>query len=420
MDMKQAIAPVAAKSQAPEKFDKAKDVTEGQTSAPAFSQLLHGLQSGEPMAAGGDVIGTAFGTQDIALPLNQDAALLSDALQSLPLGMSLESLVGQTQQLDKVDADVALQDGSFLQAKQDAGLLSVADGLIAGAQPHVAVGQRIATVAAGVESVVASPVQTGVSTAVAVASAALAEAADLAGAVAQAVSDGLSSDADTEGRVALHGAWKLEDPQAPVNPALQRLMGQVEQWAAASAGVQPKVVERGEGAKSAANTAEWLAAGQGSGTRLTEAAVQETQSAQDAMLESQTDAPVEDMRFWLQGKQQRAEVVLEKDGQPVRVQVSVRGNEAHVTFRADQAQTRELLDASLTQLREMLEQQGVQLAGVSVQADAQGNGGQASQQGGARNPWDSSKAQHAQVAVPLASEAPAARSHRAQGLDLYA
>ncbi len=74
--------------------------------------------------------------------------------------------------------------------------------------------------------------------------------------------------------------------------------------------------------------------------------MQEAQSAQDAMLDPQAEAPVEDMRFWLQGKNQRAEVVLEKDGQPVRVQVSVRGNEAHVTFRADQAQTRELLDAS--------------------------------------------------------------------------
>jgi flagellar hook-length control protein FliK len=148
--------------------------------------------------------------------------------------------------------------------------------------------------------------------------------------------------------------------------------------------------------------------------------VQEAQSAQDAMLDPQAEAPVEDMRFWLQGKHQRAEVVLEKDGQPVRVQVSVRGNEAHVTFRADQAQTRELLDASLTQLREMLEQQGVQLAGVSVQADGQGQGGNGSPQQGSRNPWEASPVQQAQVVVPVVPELPTARSQRAQGLDLYA
>lgn len=419
MDMKQAIAPTATKSpkpQTPEKIDKAKEVTEGQTSAPVFSQLLQGLQDAE---AGTST--PSFGAQAIDLAVPPDAALLTDALQSLPLGLSLESLVGQTQQLDKLDADAALQDGSFLQAKQDAGLLwATAGGLIAGAQPDVAVGQRIATVAAGVQSVVAAPVQTGASAAVAVASAVLAEATDLADAVAQTVSEGLSTDTDAQGRVALHGAWKLEDPQMPVNPALQRLMGQVEQWAAASAGARAQTAERSESAKSAANTAEWLSAGQGSGTRLTEAAVQEAQSAQDAMLDPQAEAPVEDMRFWLQGKNQRAEVVLEKDGQPVRVQVSVRGNEAHVTFRADQAQTRELLDASLTQLREMLEQQGVQLAGVSVQADGQGQGGNGSPQQGSRNPWEASPVQQAQVAVPVVPEVPAARSQRAQGLDLYA
>lgn len=420
MDMKQAIAPTATKSpkpQTPEKIDKAKEVTEGQASAPVFSQLLQGLQGAEAGASA-----ASFGAQAVDLAVPPDAALLTDALQFLPLGLSLESLVGQTQQLDKLDADAALQDGSFLQAKQDAGLLwaTAGGGLIAGAQPDVAVGQRIATVAAGVQSVVAAPVQTGASAAVAVATAVLAEATDLADAVAQTVSEGLSTDADAQGRVALHGAWKLEDPQMPVNPALQRLMGQVEQWVAASAGARPQAAERSESAKTAANTAEWLSAGQGSGTRLTEAAVQEAQSAQDAMLDPQAEAPVEDMRFWLQGKSQRAEVVLEKDKQLVRVQVSVRGNEAHVTFRADQAQTRELLDASLTQLREMLEQQGVQLAGVSVQADGQGQGGNGSPQQDSRNPWEASPVQQAQVIVPVVPELPAARAQRTQGLDLYA
>ncbi len=91
------------------------------------------------------------------------------------------------------------------------------------------------------QSVVATPVQTGASAAVAVASAVLAEATDLADAVAQTVSEGLSTDTDAQGRAALHGAWELEDPQMPVNPALQRLMGQAEQRAAASAGARPQL-----------------------------------------------------------------------------------------------------------------------------------------------------------------------------------
>ena len=111
-------------------------------------------------------------------------------------------------------------------------------------------------------------------------------------------------------------------------------------------------------------------------------------------------------------------MVLEKDGQPVRVQVMVRGNEAHVTFRADQLQTRDLLDASLSQLREMLQQQGVQLAGVSVQADAQGQG-QASSDNGARNPWSAGAAKQGQVAVPVQAVV-AQRARSVQGVDFYA
>lgn len=414
MDIQQTVAPAAAKPKpaAVEKSDKAASAQEtrgGAMAAPAFSQLLQGLQgdAGVLMDSPLAVHGTHQGLVDAAL---------GQQVQDLQPLLGMESLVGQTRQLDLVDVDAAVQDGSFLLAQQDAGWLGATGQWVDGAQPHVAAGQSVATVAAGVQSVVAAPAQAGTSTAAALASIAVAEASGLAESVVQAVSEGLQSDQASEGRVALQGAWKLEDPHTALTPALQRLMGQVEQWAAASAGVQPKATERAESAKSAAQATEWLSAGQGSGTRLTDSAVQEAQAAQDAVLDTLTEAPEEDMRFWLQGKQQRAEVVLEKDGQPVRVQVAVRGNEAHVTFRADQAQTRELLDASLAQLREMLEQQGVQLAGVSVQADAQG---QASSDQGSRSPWGAMPAQHATVAVPTA-DAPAVRTPRAQGVDLYA
>lgn len=415
MAIQQTTAPAAAKSQLADKAEKPKETKDGQVSAPAFSKLLQGAQS----ESGELVQELPVGNMSALAGMDADTLPLGDAtyvpgLELLQGAWSVDSLVGQTQRLDISDADAALQDGSFLQARQDAGLTN---NVIWGAQPNVALGQSVATVAAGVQSALNAPVAAEAKTAIAAASALLAEVADVAGSVAQAVTEGLKTDQASEGRVALQGAWKLEDPQAMANPALHRVMGQIEQWAAASAGVQPKATERVEG-KSAAAAAEWLSAGQGSGTRLTDNSVQETQQTQDAVFDAQADAPVEDMRFWLQGKQQRAEVVLDKDGQAVRVQVSVRGNEAHVTFRADQAQTRELLDASVAQLREMLEQQGVQLAGVSVQADDRGQQ-QSSGQQAASSPWQGGPAQHAQVAVPVA-EAVSTRPQRAQGLDLYA
>lgn len=415
MAIQQTTAPAAAKSQLADKAEKPKEAKDGQVSAPAFSKLLQGAQS----ESGELAQELSVGNMSALAGMDTDTLPLGDAtyvpgLELLQGAWSVDSLVGQTQRLDISDADAALQDGSFLQARQDAGLTN---NVIWGAQPNVALGQSVATVAAGVQSALNAPVAAEAKTAIVAASALLAEVADVAGSVAQAVTEGLKTDQASEGRVALHGAWKLEDPQAMANPALHRVMGQIEQWAAASAGVQPKATERVEG-KSAAAAAEWLSAGQGSGTRLTDNSVQETQQTQDAVFDAQADAPVEDMRFWLQGKQQRAEVVLDKDGQAVRVQVSVRGNEAHVTFRADQAQTRELLDASVAQLREMLEQQGVQLAGVSVQADDRGQQ-QSSGQQASSNPWQGGPAQHAQVAVPVA-EAVSTRPQRAQGLDLYA
>ena len=78
---------------------------------------------------------------------------------------------------------------------------------------------------------------------------------------------------------------------------------------------------------------------------------------------------------------------------------------------------RQLLDASLQQLRDMLQQQGVELTGVSVEADAQGGAQQQAQH--PRMPWDTAAVQHAQVAVPVEGAA-AQRPVAAQGLSLYA
>ncbi|WP_298207785.1 flagellar hook-length control protein FliK [Acidovorax sp.] len=78
--------------------------------------------------------------------------------------------------------------------------------------------------------------------------------------------------------------------------------------------------------------------------------------------------------YWVNQKTQNAELTLNRDGQPVEVSVSLSGNEAHVSFRSDQAQTRELLDQSMAQLRDLLRSEGLVLSGMSVGTSAQDGG----------------------------------------------
>ncbi|MET1116805.1 MAG: flagellar hook-length control protein FliK [Comamonas sp.] len=105
--------------------------------------------------------------------------------------------------------------------------------------------------------------------------------------------------------------------------------------------------------------------------------------AADAVLslpdDTWADQLSEQVAFWVQQKTQRAEMTIDRQGQPVQVQVAITGNEAHVTFRSNEQQTRDMLDASTAQLREMLEQQGLTLAGVTVQSGNAGGEGASAQ-----------------------------------------
>lgn len=141
-------------------------------------------------------------------------------------------------------------------------------------------------------------------------------------------------------------------------------------------------------------------------------------AAVDAVLAQPDDAFVdqlsEQVAFWVQQKTQRAEMTIDRQGQPVQVQVVITGNEAHVTFRSNEQQTRDMLDASTTQLREMLEQQGLSLAGVTVQTgDAGGQGGSSGGDPAARHAdarANEGQPQIAQVAVDLRARPDGSRS----------
>lgn len=91
----------------------------------------------------------------------------------------------------------------------------------------------------------------------------------------------------------------------------------------------------------------------------------------------------EQVAFWVHNKSQNASLSVEHEGRAIQVQVSLQGNEAHVRFGASESQAREWLGNGADQLRELLQAQGLQLAGVSVDAGGQSGNGEAGGRQGA-------------------------------------
>lgn len=101
---------------------------------------------------------------------------------------------------------------------------------------------------------------------------------------------------------------------------------------------------------------------------------------QDAPVFANTDeALAEQVTYWVNQKNQNAEVTLSHDGKPVEVSVTLSGNEAHVSFRSDQAHTRQMLDGNMDQLSDMLRDQGLMLSGSSVGTSGQDGRGSSKQ-----------------------------------------
>ena len=94
-------------------------------------------------------------------------------------------------------------------------------------------------------------------------------------------------------------------------------------------------------------------------------------------LQSPTDVYVaEQVSFWISRDVQNAEMKLEGFGSdPVQVNISMNGNEAQVAFRTDELQVRNALENASAHLKEMLQQEGVVLSGVSVGSNGSGSSG---------------------------------------------
>lgn len=194
-----------------------------------------------------------------------------------------------------------------------------------------------------------------------------------------------------------------------IDASLAMAAAQMTGVAEAAAGGDARSSGRG-GDSSGAGSSALAPAGVGeSGPELsgTDAAFSLDAAAVDPTQAALEDQLAEQVAFWVHQKTQSAELTLDRDGQPVEVTVSLTGNEAHVTFRSDQADTREMLDTTVAQLRDLLQSEGLQLSGVTVgssggQGTRDGDGSQGDARQGAR-----------QATVQAAGAAsPAARSQQ--------
>lgn len=84
----------------------------------------------------------------------------------------------------------------------------------------------------------------------------------------------------------------------------------------------------------------------------------------------------EQISYWISNDVQNAEMKLDGIGEdPVGVSISMHGNEAHVTFRTDELQARQALENASLHLKDLLQREGLVLAGVSVGTSGTGDSG---------------------------------------------
>ncbi|WP_394791794.1 flagellar hook-length control protein FliK [Rhodoferax sp.] len=87
-------------------------------------------------------------------------------------------------------------------------------------------------------------------------------------------------------------------------------------------------------------------------------------------------AVADQVSYWISKGIQNAELTFNgADSHPVEVSISLSGNEAHVEFRSDQADTRDFLTGAASHLKDLLQSEGMVLSGLSVGSSGAGNAG---------------------------------------------
>jgi flagellar hook-length control protein FliK len=79
--------------------------------------------------------------------------------------------------------------------------------------------------------------------------------------------------------------------------------------------------------------------------------------------------------YWVSQGVQNAELTLDGlGGEPIEVSIQLANGEALIGFRSDLAETRQLIEGAMTQLKDLLANQGLLLAGVSVGTSSRQDG----------------------------------------------
>lgn len=329
------------------------------------------LQSPEALPDAGALAAWAAGLQPgaaLAQRTGESIAAEADALAGR-LGLGLvragqDTLVGQTALLDGAAERAALQGGASMAGPGSAagrGTAWRAQGMALQAAAQDAAGAAGDALRAGVHA----------------ARSGLQHAADAVSHLAAQVSQAADATAQRRDGVPVAGAPLQAQPgewmAAQAAPA--GISGAAPGSAAAGAGgAATPTGLRGADAAGTSGAEPFRSPAEGAGLEPADATLAGMAGAEDAL----ADQLAEQVAYWVHQKTQNAELTLDQDGRPVEVRVALTGDEAHVTFRSDQADARQWLDGSTAQLREMLQREGLQLAGVTV---GTAGGGAADRQG---------------------------------------
>lgn len=209
--------------------------------------------------------------------------------------------------------------------------------------------------------------------------------------------------------VAARLGWQIADAPAPAGVAPQALLAS----ALGEGGLRPFLERHADkhGAR-VGDMGAWTGVAALDGARLDVPAV-----APDAGLTTEMRV-AEQVSYHVGRGAQSAELEVEGiDERPIHVSIDLQGQEARIEFRAEQAQTRQVLQDAMPHLREMLEREGLTLAGMSV--------GSSGHQGGQEQAAERGRAglRQGQVEAVVEGPAPAAGTRSAlpsgRSLDLY-
>jgi flagellar hook-length control protein FliK len=126
----------------------------------------------------------------------------------------------------------------------------------------------------------------------------------------------------------------------------------------------------------------------------------------------------EQVSYWVSRGTQNAELELDGLGEgPVKVSISLHGQEARVDFRADQIQTRQMLEGSVSHLRELLQREGLVLSGVSI--GSSGSEGAAGRQPQSRQGGRQTSVALAELPSTVAGQGARSTSLTGRSVDLF-